>query len=120
MQWIQDAVAAVIGEFPEGKTLQRSGVVEKQVLLDFFQRGSQVFESEAFRQQVKECVRLRQSPEHFINESQKRIFDTLGVQVRAGAASDRGTRAFGQCPIRARSQPARVLRLTCQLQHTNL
>lgn len=82
MQWIKDAVSLVVGEFPDDKVLQRTGSVSKETLLALFKRGHEVFDSESFKHQLKECVQRRNSPEQFVNESQKRMFETLGVQVR--------------------------------------
>lgn len=76
MNWI----SSFFQEYPQGKNLQRSGIVPKEKVVEFFKKGLVVFDSSDFNQHLKACFTQGQNCQDVVNQMQMGIFESIGVQ----------------------------------------
>lgn len=84
MQFLQNAVGSLLEEYPDGRTLQRSGKLSKEQVLEFFDRSLKLFEDADFKQQLKESHQLGLNVEEHVTDEQKKIFESMGIEGEYG------------------------------------
>lgn len=80
MQWLANTLNGLVTQYPEGKNLQRSGVVSRENLLQFFEKGLEMFDSAEVKSQLKLAFAQRKDVPDIITNMQKAIFEDIGIQ----------------------------------------
>jgi hypothetical protein len=80
MQWLANTFTGLVSEYPEGTHLQRTGVISREHLLQFFERGLQMFDSPEVKEQLKVAHATRKDVPDLVTNLQMRIFEELGIQ----------------------------------------
>ena len=84
MQFIADAVANLVGEFPAAagtkKRLQASGMLTKEQLLAFFKAGRELLDRAAVKDELEQEHARGGDAQELVTNMQKAIFETQGVQ----------------------------------------
>ncbi|GLC43552.1 hypothetical protein PLESTB_001569600 [Pleodorina starrii] len=81
MQWLN----SLVSEY-DGRPLQKTGMLTKEQLVQFFQESAKQFNSPEFKQLVSVSLKARGpgGPEEVINGMQREIFQSMGVQADFG------------------------------------
>ncbi|MEW5312530.1 MAG: hypothetical protein WDW38_004159 [Sanguina aurantia] len=80
MQWL----SSLVDEFPQASPQQRSGNLSSAQLFAFFSQSSRIFNDLGFKQRLAVEHRQKRDIQETINEMQRQVFESQGVQGAYG------------------------------------
>ncbi|DBA69820.1 TPA: hypothetical protein ACH3X2_012539 [Trebouxia sp. C0005] len=78
MQWMQQAVSKLVGQYSSGP-LQQKSMLSKEQLTKFFTASTDLLETEAVKKELKTAADQGQDPEEIITDLQKELFKAQGI-----------------------------------------
>ncbi|KAL0038520.1 hypothetical protein WJX77_009198 [Trebouxia sp. C0004] len=78
MQWMQQAVSKLVGQYSPGPQ-QQKGMLSKEQLTKFFTASTDLLETAAVKKELKTAADQGQDPEEIITDLQKELFKAQGI-----------------------------------------